>query len=265
MVSDEPVKRLRGVMIGAGNVAWTLGQALSGSGGVDFCQVYAPTAAHARELAALIGAQPVTDAACIVHDADLYLISVADHAFPTLVPALPRVEDAVWAHTSGGVDATVLSPLGPNYGVFYPLQTFSRGTVVDLADVPFFIEGSNPRTTDELMRLARGLSGNVREADSRQRAVLHIAGVLTCNFVNHLWDTASGLLQRDGLDLSVVAPLIAETLDKAMRLGPHEAQTGPARRGDEAVIRRHMSMLDPDDAQLYGLMSQRIMKSFENE
>lgn len=254
---------MRGVMIGAGNVAWTLAQALGGS--VDFVQVYAPTLEHASSLASIIGAEAINDVSQMADDADFYLISVADHALASLVDVLPRVPDALWAHTSGGVDASVLSPLSDNYGVFYPLQTFSRGALVDLADVPFFIEGSTETAREQLLRLARDVSNNVREADSRLRGILHIAGVLTCNFVNHLWDTASDLLVQNGMDLSVVRPLIEETLEKAMRLGPHKAQTGPARRGDTDVIARHMSMIPPEDALLYEMLSQRIMKAYSNE
>ncbi|MCM1110809.1 MAG: DUF2520 domain-containing protein [Clostridium sp.] len=263
MTADENQRRPTAVMVGAGNLAWSLSQALSAA--VDFRQVWAPTLGHAADLARLLGAEPLADISGMTDSADFYLVAVADNAYPEIVGRLPRTPGAVWAHTSGGIEASVLSPLSDNYGVFYPLQTFSRGKLVDCREVPIFIEGSNRRTTDFLTALARSVSDNVREADSRRRRVLHIAGVLTCNFVNHIWTTADTLLSKEGYDMSVVWPLIRETLDKAAQVGPEKAQTGPARRGDIDVMRSHMAELQADDAELYRTISKRILKHYGYE
>lgn len=255
--------RLKGVLIGAGNLAWSLAQALEKY--VDFSQVYSHTPEHAADLAAIIGAEPVVDLKAIDTTAQIYIIAVADHSLPDVVEALPPVPDAIWAHTSGGIDMDVLGRLGRNIGVFYPLQTFSRGKTVDMSHVPFFIEASNAATETALMHLAGKLSDNVNRADSRVRSTLHIAGVLTCNFVNSLWSTASKLLAADGLDMNAVWPLIEETLAKAKARGPENSQTGPARRADYDVMRMHMSKLPPEDAEIYRLMSNKILNSYYDE
>lgn len=254
---------MNAVMIGAGNVAWTLAQALSHY--ISFRQVYSPTLENAVRLAEFIDAEPIDQVNLISTDCDFYLIAVADHALPSLVESLPRVENALWAHTSGGVDLTVLSHLGNNVGVFYPLQTFRRGKLIELRDVPFFIEGNTPEAEEKLLQMASLLSDKVSIADSEKRRILHIAGVLTCNFVNNLWATADSLLQDIGSDISVVYPLIDETLAKAKAVTPYEAQTGPARRGDLDVIRSHMESLSEEDAQMYEMMSKRILKNYGYE
>ena len=65
-------------------------------------------------------------------------------------------------------------------------------------------------------------------------------------------------------DLSVLHPLLRETLRKAMEVNPADAQTGPARRGDRGVIEKHASLLTDDEATLYRTLSQHII-DFYNE
>jgi hypothetical protein len=43
-------------------------------------------------------------------------------------------------------------------------------------------------------------------------------------------------------------------------MSPLEAQTGPARRGDENVMNAHKSMLDSELADIYETLSNYIMK-----
>ena len=195
--------------------------------------------------------------------ADLYLVSVKDDAIAK-VAAQMRRNDAVWLHTSGGVESSVMAPLTDSYGVFYPLQTFSRGVEVDLSVVPVFIQGSDVRSLDVARRLGESISGKVYEADGPMRAKLHAAAVYACNFTNHLWAIADDILRREtGTDLGVLRPLLEETMRKALTMRPADGQTGPARRGDRGVIEKHKSLLTQDEAQLYETLSQHIMDYYE--
>lgn len=255
---------LSGVVIGSGAVASAVAPALERSGKVVWKQVYSPNIAHAQWLAdELTEALAIDNPRLVIENADIYLIAVRDDAIASLVPELPR-NNAVWMHTSGGVPAEVLRPLSPNYGVFYPLQTFSKGVDVDMSRVPLFVEGSNDDTEHLISSLAHGVSGAVRHADTELRKRLHCAAVFACNFTNHLWAVADKILrEQPGLDITFLEPLLRETLRKAMTVAPEMAQTGPARRGDTAVMERHKALLSPDDAELYDYISKRIMKHYE--
>ena len=177
---------------------------------------------------------------------------------------MPQVEGIV-AHTSGSVPLRALQAASLRTAVLYPLQTFTREARVELGKVPFFTEASDESTFSEIDEFARLMSPNVYHADSSQRKTLHIAGVLSCNFVNYLWDCTSEVLKRDGYDFKVVEPLIRATLDKALTLGPHASQTGPAMRSDAAVMREHMSRLDPQTAELYEALTCAILKAHQLE
>lgn len=248
------------VILGSGNVASGLAPALDESG-IKVRQVYSRNIDHASELAGQIGAEAVDRIEDIVRDARLYVVSLSDDAVAPTAAAMTGT-GGLWVHTAGGVDASVLAPASKSYGVLYPLQTFSKGRKVDMRNVPLFIEGADSGAMSEIREIARRLSDNVSEADSRKRLVLHAAAVFACNFVNYLWGTADEILKANGEDLRVLEPLIRETLAKAMAMPPRQAQTGPARRGDTKVAERHKAVITPDQARLYNILAEAIAKEY---
>ena len=99
-------------------------------------------------------------------------------------------------------------------------------------------------------------------ADSPTRQWVHLLGVLACNFTNHLLAAAQRVAEAQGIAPGVIQPLVEETVAQAFRLGAANAQTGPAARGDQATIARHLQMLGrrfPELAPLYSLMSEQIV------
>lgn len=248
-------------VIGAGNVATHLALALGRVG--EVVQILARTPQSASRLATLVGrgCQPIADPSALRTDADLYLIAVSDDSVARVVASTPAAP-GIWAHTSGSVPMSVFEGHKRSYGVFYPLQTFSREAEVDIREVPFFIEGNTPEVTATLLGIARQLSDMVEEADSNRRRALHIAGVFGCNFANLMWMKAQQHLESEGLDIKYLMPLLKVTLKKLEQLSPREAMTGPARRGDTGVMNRHAELLSDGDREIYRLLSQEIMREF---
>lgn len=252
-------------MVGAGNVASHLAPALSFSGACEVVQVYSRHIESALALADRIpGATATADVGTVVPDADIYLISVADDAIAPLAEVLPK-GDALYLHTSGSVGMESLAGLSERYGVFYPLQTFSRDVELDMAEVPLFIEGSTDEVESEIRGFAGQLFRSVYHADSDTRKKMHIAAVFGCNFTNYLWTLAAELLARDGLPFEVLRPLLEETLRKAFVNSPAASQTGPAARGDRRVIDGHLSLLDGREKEIYSLLSDCIMSRRSNK
>ena len=233
------------VFIGAGNLATNLAKALYYKG-FRIVQVYSRTEESARTLAQAVEAAYTTDLSSVAADARLYIVSLKDAAFVQLLPESIPMD--VWA---GKVN---------RYGVFYPMQTFSKQRTVDFRQIPVFVESNSAEDTRTLKDIASVLSENVYEADSEQRKSLHLAAVFTCNFTNHMYALAAGLLKKYGLPFEVMLPLIDETARKVHELEPRLAQTGPAVRYDENVIGEHLQMLsdEPDMQELYRLISESI-------
>lgn len=231
-------------IIGTGNVGTHLFNALSGQANVN--------SVPARTLDGLRT------------DADIYLISVSDDAIRDVASSVVAStgSDGIIAHTSGTTPLSRISDLGVRAGVFYPMQTFSKDVKLDYAEIPFFIEGMDADVTARLKETAELISVHVSEADSEARCNLHIASVLSCNLVNHLWTLAYDFLDSKGLSFESMLPLINETVRKVSRVTPPEAQTGPAIRQDMKIIGNHIDCLkeNEDIGTLYKLLSESIIK-----
>lgn len=195
-------------------------------------------------------------------NADITLISVSDNAISDVVNRLPHLSGII-AHTSGSTSIEYLASF-TNYGVFYPLQTFSKDVALQYNKIPFFIEGSNQNVTEKLWNLASLISNNITFADSEQRKALHIASVFACNFTNHLWNIADDILKENGMHFNLLQPLLEETLHKTTRISPKDAQTGPARRNDTDVILSHLNALSkhPELQKIYQLISYSIQTTY---
>lgn len=248
-------------IIGSGNVATHLSLALASLEGIEICQVYSPTEAHAEILAERLNCDFVTDPAQIRKDADVYLFALKDQALETVIRAVPA-NNGLWLHTSGSMPMQVFAGYTERYGVLYPLQTFSKSREISFRGIPLFIECHREEDKNCLEDLARRLSGKVCELSSEKRRSLHLAAVFACNFTNHIYALAEEILAKEGLSRDYLFPLIDETAAKVHELPAQEAQTGPAIRYDENIINKHLCMLadDPDVQTLYRLLSQSIHK-----
>lgn len=198
-------------------------------------------------------------------DADMYLISVSDAAIVEVADRVSKMagQDSIIAHTSGSTPISAISGLHGRSGVFYPLQTFSKDVSLEYSEIPFFIEGTDPQVCESLRIAARLISQHVYDADSACRRELHIASVLACNFVNHLWALADGYLTEKGLKFDMLRPLVKETCRKIQAVSPYSAQTGPAVRHDIPTIISHLHTLDINDTELhdiYDMLTRSIIK-----
>lgn len=247
-------------LIGAGNLATNLGKALLDAGN-DILQVYSRTMESAMTLAGIVGGAPVTDLEKITAEADVYIFSVKDSVIADLIPVVCRGrEDKVFLHTAGSVSQHVFSGMAAHYGVLYPMQTFSKSKILDFSNIYCFVEGNDDYALETARTLADGISENVFLLDSEGRRRLHLAAVFACNFVNHCYEISSEILAKYNLPFEVMLPLIDETAEKVHTLLPKDAQTGPAMRYDQNIIRAQSELLkdNPMFKQIYECMSLSI-------
>lgn len=249
------------VCIGAGNVATHLSKALQQQG-FQLLQVYSRTEESARTLAQALECEWTNQLAQVNEQADVYIVSVKDAVLETVIGQLAHCNpEALYLHTAGSMPMEVWEGKRKNYGVAYPMQTFSKQREVCMKEVPFFIEANTSENLSLLRKIIENLSPKVYEASSSQRKYLHIAAVFACNFSNHMYAICEHLLTAHQLPFESMLPLIDETARKVHELSPLDAQTGPARRYDENVIHRHLDMLkeeEPQLAEIYRLLSQHI-------
>ncbi|MEZ5082754.1 MAG: Rossmann-like and DUF2520 domain-containing protein [Bacteroidales bacterium] len=236
--------------IGAGNVATQLGFALVGAG-FKIVQVYSRTQTSAEWLAGKLSADFTISIDEIKLDADLYIISLTDDATGEICKKLD-LRDKFVVHTSGTLPLDILSSISNRYGVFYPLQTFSKCRNINFQDIPLCLEANSQENLDLLKKLAKKVSEKIYEINSGQRKMLHLAAVFACNFPNFMYTIAQKILGDADLEFDLLKPLIRETAEKVQTINPVDAQTGPAIRGDRKIMEQHLELLK-DNKELYDL------------
>lgn len=253
------------VLIGAGNVAWHLGLALKKKK-IDILQVLGRTIEPVKELAGILKADYTLDFEKIDVGADLYIISVSDDALADITAKLYLREQLV-VHTAGSIPMSVFKEKFKYFGVFYPLQTFTKGREIQFDKVPVCVEANEQRSLNKLVQLAGQISETVLVMNSEKRARLHLAAVFASNFTNHMYSIANRILKKDDIDFSILHPLIIETAMKATGMKPAEAQTGPAIRKDRILMEKQMKMLnnDPSVRDIYQILSDNIRNYLTDE
>ncbi len=247
---------------GAGNVASHLAKALY-SQGFRISGIWSRKYEHAQELALECNSVACVDLEGLLHEAELLVVAVPDMVIEQLAGGIARYNGII-VHTAGSVPMNAVKHSEGGYGVFYPLQTFSKNIPVDFLEVPFFLESSSPEVMQALREVASKLSGKVYEADSVQRLMLHIAAVFAGNFSNLMYVVANELLKNSGLPPEVLHPLIITTARKAVGGDPLLMQTGPARRNDTLTLGRHFEALAslPEYADIYSRLSILITEKY---
>ena len=254
------------VLIGAGRLSTNLAPALIAAGH-EVVQVYSRTKEAATVLADKVNAQAVTSLTAIAVTADIYIFSVTDTALPTLIAQMPKLNSkAICLHTAGSMPLSVFNGSTEKYGVFYPMQTFSKERPVDFKQIPVFIEASDEGTFTITRQLAESISNRVIELSSEDRKYLHLAAVYASNFANHCYELSAEILQCHKLPFDVMLPLIDETAAKVHQLSPLQAQTGPAVRYDQNVMNAQKKLLydQPRLARIYEEMSESIHCAIKN-
>ena len=260
------VGMMKVTLIGAGNLATQLGKSLK-KAGVIISQVYSRTEDSARTLGELLEAEWLTDIKALRDEADIYIFSVKDSVLCELISEVCKSRgDKLFLHTAGSMPMSCFEGKALRYGVFYPMQTFSKTKDVDFERVPVFIEGNSIETEDVIRSLANKLTQRVIRLSSADRKYLHLAAVWACNFTNYCYTVSSDILGEHGIPFDVMLPLINETTEKIQKISPKEAQTGPAVREDRNVMSKQLELMNgkEDLQELYKMLSKGINPLVDN-
>ena len=241
-------------IIGSGNVAQHLIEAFAKSNAVEIIQVYSRTQ---KEISPLLDSSKIVNDWNALKEADLYIIAVADDAIASVSTQLP-FENRLVVHTSGSASMDSLDSKNRK-GVFYPLQTFTKGKTIDFKTIPFCLETQFENDYTLLEKVASSISESVYKIDSHQRKALHVAAVFVNNFTNYLYQLGNEICQENHVPFDILKPLILETAEKLLTLSPKDAQTGPAKRNDISTIEAHESFLSNENqSTIYKILTQSI-------
>ncbi len=237
-------------ILGGGRAAWAYGSAWKRIGW-PLSGVWLRDASHSH-IAELLETtrQEMTD---LARDSELLLVAVSDRAIADVAAAVPETEALVF-HASGA-----MLSLRDGFSL-HPLKSLPPvGANIDLEGTLLVFEGQHRRTAK---LIAAAIGARFADVSPEQKALYHAAAVFGSNYVAAMLDISAGLMTRAGVgnvrdDLIALASSAMENWrrhDDAARF------TGPAVRGDQEVIARHLEVLrgDPRLAELYELLAEYI-------
>lgn len=232
-------------------------------------------AAKARDLAQQVGADRAgADLGLIQEDTQILIIAVPDERIADVARALsktlPLLRWSACAHTSGALCASELANLsasGSPVASLHPLQTFPEpGPAPSLQGVFFTLEG-DPEAVEILRALVNQIGGIPIGIPSASKAVYHAAAVFASNFLPVLLQATLDLLADTNIAEDqcrrMIAPLMRQSLENCLKLGPAEALTGPLARADAATVRRHLQVLQSQHPRLAPVYRMLSLKALE--
>jgi predicted short-subunit dehydrogenase-like oxidoreductase (DUF2520 family) len=259
--AKQQIKRI--TLIGAGNIAHSLGRAFRQSGFLIH-EVYSRSQESAVQLSKALNCNFVTRLDKLDARTHLFFVAVNDDAIGEVLHGIPHKE-IFTVHSSGANSLAIFEGMEyKNYGIFYPVQSFSKESPESLSPIPICVEGNNDNTTALLKSMASSLSNKVYELNSEKRKALHVAAVFANNFSNHLFHIAKQVLDKENIDFEILRPLIERTAKKIKSEDPYDIQSGPARRKDERTIGEHLNYLSSEEdlQKIYKMLSEHISNTY---
>ena len=244
------------VIIGSGNVASVMGRRALAAGH-RILQVAGRNGLEVAALAKSLNA-PAADLKDIDMQAMLYILCLSDKALPTVHQWFQHPK-AIVVHTAGSVSVDVLMPVAKNYGVLWPLQSI-RKEADPIPPFPLIIDANTPECMTILQDFGSTISSDLQQMNDEARSKMHLAAVAAGNFSNHLFALVKDYCDAEQLNINLLLPLLRETVERISYAHPREMQTGPAIRGDQATMEKHLEMLGkyPELKGLYEVFSRMI-------
>ncbi len=181
------------------------------------------------------------------HGVDLVLICTPDAAIAAVAAAIEPT-DAVVAHVAGSLGLDVLAPHARRAAI-HPLMSLPDAAVgaERLRGGGWFATAGDPIAA----AIVASLGGHALEIADEDRAIYHATACVASNHVVALLGQVERLATGIGVPVEAYLALTRASVDNVERLGPAHALTGPAARGDDATIARHLRALPDDEAGLY--------------
>ena len=233
--------------------------------------LYSRTPASATQAAAFVGAGRVAASLTEMRAADAWLISVPDGQIAEVAAQLaaaqgPAMQGAVVWHNSGFWSSQALDALhvvGAITASVHPVLSFASPTsaVAQFAGTLCGIEGQADALA-VLQPWVQAIGGQGFEIASDKKPLYHAAAVFCSNFTVVLQAVAQEAWRASGVSADLLTPLtqalLQSSVSNVLQMGPQQALTGPAARGDTAVVQHQAEVVQAWQTQageVYALLS----------
>lgn len=231
-------------IVGTGNMAWFITGRMIAVGHECKC-VYARDIEKAKTLAQhanITNVQLIANG--IDEDADCCIIAVADNAVLEVNEYLNT--NTVIIYTAGTLDINNFKQ--NDQAVLWPIYSIVKDNLPEHRAIPCVYEASTEKAKHEVLVVANAITDTIYEAGSAQRISLHLAAVFSNNFANHLFAITEEWCKEQNLQFDILRPIINQTAERLQSKSPQLLQTGPAKRGDENTLQKHIQLLQQHEA-----------------
>lgn len=253
-------------VIGAGRVGLNLSQALQKKG---FQLQYIFKKALNNKYPAHI----TKDISKLVQDSDFIFICVQESKIGPLAE-LVSTETAplgkIFFHTANSLTSDELLPLrlaGAAVASFSPLQTFIRFQEDEelFSGVTFLLEGDEAAVR-LAGRIAVQLKARTLAVPKQDKVYFHMAAIAAANFLIANLKFAERQLDRTtakpGLD--ILFPLVEQTFHNIKKYGWRKSLSGPLKRGETGLLKKHESLLSGSEKKIYRLLLQYLQENSDD-
>ena len=256
-------------IVGAGRVGQTLGRLWAASGVFQIQGVLARSRASAQQARDFIGAGNAVTELSALPAADVWLLCVPDSQITPVAQALATLDrsPALVCHCSGALGSSELASLGQlgwQLASVHPLLSFAQPemALAQFASTPCALEGDATALAVLEDAFSR-IGGRCFALAPQDKLLYHAGAVLATNFLPVLQDLAEQLWQHSGMPENLAQQmrhtLLQNAVNNIVALGPQAALTGPAARGDTALVARQQQALadwNPQVGEAYATLSQ---------
>jgi predicted short-subunit dehydrogenase-like oxidoreductase (DUF2520 family) len=287
--SHSPVDALPTLnMVGCGRLGQVLGRLLHDKGLVRLQDIHTLSLGSAERAVAQMGAGDAQPALTAMRSADFWLLAVPDGQIKPMAEALAalwesrppislgmtdlsRQGQSLAFHCSGALPSAELASLqaqGWHVASCHPILGFAQfdRALQQFPGTPCALEG-DLQAVIALTTLFTSIGARCFELPASQKLLYHAGAVFLSNFLPVLQQTARDLWAASGVPPDIIEQLAPNMLDQVCKnviaLGPKAALTGPAARGDTALVAAQAKALadwNPDAAEAYGGLSALAVK-----
>ena len=237
-------------IIGCGRVGRTLARLWHDQGRYRIQDVLTQSRPSAADAIDFIGAGCAVTQLSDMRAADVWMLAVPDRHIAQVTANLAKIAPAqppgIVFHCSGALASTELAALQPSgwqVASAHCLLSFATPdtALAQFVGTPCALEG-DPSAVRELEPSFTRIGASCFPLQAENKLLYHAGAVFATNFLPVLQAVANQLWTSSGVPADVAAHLNATLLKNAVNniltLGPAGALTGPAARGDVALVQR---------------------------
>lgn len=257
-------------LIGGGRVGRTLARLWQANGTLEVQDVLTRSISSANDATAFIGSGQAVDQLEAMRPADIWMLAVPDREIAGMAVELAQSvhapSHALAFHCSGALGSDTLAALKNadwSTASAHCLLSFANpATALTQFDgTPCALEG-DALATQVLATIFEQIGARCFALAATDKLLYHAGAVFATNFLPVLQSVAQRLWHDSGMPADLVrtlqVTLLKNAVDNLLTLGPAGALTGPAARGDLALVHRQglaVTDWDPSAGAAYTALS----------